>query len=515
MTGSQWASGYVSEIDYTLGYYRELCPGLMDFALAYRGLGGLPPRPLRYLELGFGQGLSINIHAAANAGDFWGTDFNPSHAARAKSLALACGSGAVLLDDSFAELSARPDLPEFDVIALHGIWSWISEENRRIIVDLIRRKLAVGGVVYLSYNCLPGWAPAIPLRHLMTLHAETAGSDAQGMLGRMDQAFSFTQQVIDSGAAYFRANPSVVERLKHIVAQNRQYLAHEYFTRDWHPMHFSAVAEMLSEAKLSYAAPAHLLDHIDMLNFSVEAKKLLDGIDHPVLKESVRDYVLNQQFRRDLFVKGARKLFPVERRERLLRQRFVLTVADRDVPGKVKVAVGEATLQEGIYGPIVEALAEDGRRAKSAGELARSPRLKHLQPSQIVDALAVLVGAGSVHPAQEGELAVKARTDALNAHLCNLARFGDEIGYLVSPLTGGGIAVPRIHQLFLLAMAEGRRGRAEWAKYAWEAFAAQGQRLIKEGRTLESAEDNLAELAAQAEEFEARRVPVLRSLMTC
>ncbi len=515
MNRSSWSSGYVAEIDYTSGYYRELCPGLMDFALAYRGLGGLPSRPLRYLELGFGQGLSINIHAAANSGEFWGTDFNPSHAARARSVALAAGSGAVLLDDSFADLSARPDLPEFDIIALHGIWSWISEENRRIVVDLIRRKLAVGGVVYLSYNCLPGWAPSMPLRHLMTLHAETAGSDAQGVLGRMDQAFRFTQQVIDSGAAYFRSNPSVVERLKHIVAQNRQYLAHEYFTRDWHPMHFSTVAEMLAEAKLTYAASANLLEHIDVLNFSAEAKKLLDGIDHPILRESVRDYVLNQQFRRDLYVKGARKLYPVERRERLLRQRFVLTVADRDVPSKVKVAAGEATLQENIYGAVVEVLAEDDRRAKSAGELARSPRLKHLQPGQIVDALAVLVGAGSVHPAQEGEPAVKARTDALNAHLCNLARFGDEIGYLVSPLTGGGIPVPRIHQLFLLAMAEGRRSRAEWAKYAWEAFAAQGQRLIKDGRTLESAEDNLAELAAQAEDFEAVRVPVLRALLAC
>jgi hypothetical protein len=53
-----WTSGYVAEIDYTHGYYRELAPGLIDYALA---LGGYEPpnrAAMRYLELGYGQGLS-------------------------------------------------------------------------------------------------------------------------------------------------------------------------------------------------------------------------------------------------------------------------------------------------------------------------------------------------------------------------------------------------------------------------------------------------------------------------
>ena len=73
-----WTSGYVAEIDYTHGYYRELAPGLIDYALI---LGGYEPpdrTSMRYLELGYGQGLSVNIHAAACPGEFWGTDFNPA-----------------------------------------------------------------------------------------------------------------------------------------------------------------------------------------------------------------------------------------------------------------------------------------------------------------------------------------------------------------------------------------------------------------------------------------------------
>ena len=252
------------------------------------GVGVVPPslKSLHYLELGYGQGLSVNIHAAANTGAFWGTDFNPTQTSHAAGLADASGSGAVMLDASFAELAARTDLPDFDVIALHGVWSWISDENRRIVVDLIRRKLRVGGIAYLSYNCFPGWAPAEPLRHLMTMHSELAGADAVGTVGKVEGALKFAQEVANSGAMYFRANPAVAERLKRISEQNRNYLAHEYFNRDWDLMAFSDVARMLDEAKLTFVASANLLDHVDGINLTQDGQKLLNGITHLDLSSS-------------------------------------------------------------------------------------------------------------------------------------------------------------------------------------------------------------------------------------
>ena len=199
---TSWTSGYVTELEYTYGYYRELSPGILRLACMSAGIAPLSTKQLRYLELGFGQGLSIAIHAAAVDGEFWGTDFNPAQVTHARALVEAAGSGAKLFEDSFADFAARTDLPEFDIIGLHGIWTWISDENSRIIVDLIRRKLRAGGIVYISYNCLPGWAPAVPLRHLMKLHADLAG-EASGLLSKLDGAVSFAQQVIDSGALFF------------------------------------------------------------------------------------------------------------------------------------------------------------------------------------------------------------------------------------------------------------------------------------------------------------------------
>ena len=261
---SHWTSGYIAEIGYT--HYRELCPAILKFALLLRLQRATSHRPLRYLELGFGQGLSLNIHAAATDGEFWGTDFNPLQAANAKELAEAAGNNVQINNLSFAELAARDDLPEFDIIALHGVWSWISDENRHHVVDIIRRKLAVGGTCYVSYNCSPGWSPSMPLRHLMMLHFESHPDEP--VVNRINASIDFAQQVMDAGALYFKVNPAVAERLKQIRPHGRNYLAHEYFNADWDPMPFSKVARMLDEAKLSFAASANLLDDIERISLS-------------------------------------------------------------------------------------------------------------------------------------------------------------------------------------------------------------------------------------------------------
>jgi len=51
-----------------------------------------------------------------------------------------------------------------------------------VIVDFIRQKLKVGGVLYISYNTLPGWAAFAPMRHLMTEHAEIIGAEGTGIV---------------------------------------------------------------------------------------------------------------------------------------------------------------------------------------------------------------------------------------------------------------------------------------------------------------------------------------------
>src|SRR5215203_1211504 len=134
-----WTDGYLTDTEYVYDYQQEFNPLRQRLICLASGLA--IPKPKVACELGFGQGLSVNIHAAASTVDWWGTDFNPAQACFARQLAELNGSGAKLFDQAFADFCTRPDLPDFDVIGLHGIWSWISDENRSVIVDFIRRRL--------------------------------------------------------------------------------------------------------------------------------------------------------------------------------------------------------------------------------------------------------------------------------------------------------------------------------------------------------------------------------------
>ncbi len=332
---NDWTSGYVADIGYTYGYYQELNPQRVK--LAFLNAGMVAPEFGNACELGFGQGLSTNIHAAASVCSWHGTDFNPAQAGFAQELASVSGSNAHLFDEAFAEFAQR-DMPEFDYIGLHGIWSWISDENRAVIVDFIRKKLKVGGVLYISYNTLPGWGTFAPMRHLMTEHAEIIGADGVGIVSRIDGALDFTEKLLATNPLFARANPLVNDKIKQIKEQNRHYLAHEYFNRDWHPMHFGTMAVWMESAKLTYACSAHYLDYVDAVNLTTEQQAFLKDIHDPMFKQTVRDFMVNQQFRRDYWVKGARRLTTLEQAHGLRSQRFLMTEHRSDVSIQIYMA---------------------------------------------------------------------------------------------------------------------------------------------------------------------------------
>ena len=60
---TDWTSGYIADIGYTYGYYSALNP--VRARLPFLSAGLAPPRARTACELGFGQGMSANLHAAA------------------------------------------------------------------------------------------------------------------------------------------------------------------------------------------------------------------------------------------------------------------------------------------------------------------------------------------------------------------------------------------------------------------------------------------------------------------
>lgn len=511
---SRWTEGYVDEVEYTYGCYGELNP--LRINLAFLNAGLLPPEVATACELGFGQGVSVNVHAAATATKWYGTDFNPAQAGFAQELAQASGADLALCDEAFELFCKRDDLPEFDFICLHGIFSWISDTNRDVIVDFIRRKLKVGGVLYISYNTHPGWAAMVPMRDLLVEHTSAMSADGAGITAKIASALSFAEELVAANAKFVIANPQIGERLKKMKEQNLNYVAHEFFNGIWGPMSFSKMAEWLEPAKVQLACPANYLDAVDAVNLTTQQQSLLSGIPDPLFRQSVRDFCVNQQFRRDYWVKGARKLSGLEQAERLRAQRLILSAARSDVRLKVSGSLGEVDLQEAVYNPIIDILADHEIRTigQIEQELRASGRGTGITFAQLSQAIVVLSANGTLLAAQD-EAAVQhaeRQTKKLNRHLMLKARSAADVMVLASPVTGGGVPVGRFQQLFLLAREQGQKDPADWAKFVWDILAVQGQRMLKDGKALETADEHLVHLTEIAESFASKQLPILKAL---
>lgn len=247
------ADGYVEDIPYTFGYHPELDPARMQAVL--RRAGFEPPEVAAACELGYGQGMSLAIHAVAGGAAWWGTDLIPSHAAHVRALVAGTDARLEAADQTFAVFCARDDLPQFDFIGLHGVWSWVSAANRERILGLVARRLRTGGVLYVSYNALPGWAPMLPLREMMVAYAAALPAELP-RADRIEAALHDAQMRVLRDPLVLEACPGIEAELRAIRHKGVAYLAHEFFNRDWAPMPPAQVAAAMRSVGLSFAAQA-------------------------------------------------------------------------------------------------------------------------------------------------------------------------------------------------------------------------------------------------------------------
>ena len=75
----------------------------------------------------------MNFHAANKNIEWSGNDFMPEHVLFARKFAETVNINVDLSDQNFVEVSENFRNVKFDYICLHGVWSWISEENRKAI----------------------------------------------------------------------------------------------------------------------------------------------------------------------------------------------------------------------------------------------------------------------------------------------------------------------------------------------------------------------------------------------
>ncbi|SFU38964.1 class I SAM-dependent methyltransferase [Pseudoduganella namucuonensis] len=508
-----WTSGYISDIEYTAGFYQEQSPVLLNYVCALNGVEPAVTDSFCYFELGFGRGLTVNLLAASNPnGQFYAADFNPSHVADARVLAAAAElPNVTLLENSFADLAqGAADLPQFDYITLHGIYTWVTTENRQHIVNFIARYLKPGGVVYVSYNAMPGWTASLPLQRLLVEYGDIFPnrSDLQ-----VTDAAAFVQKLVDIQAGYFAAGPAALKvRLDGLKTHSRNYLVHEYMHKHWQPLYHADVARDFDEAKLEFAGSAELPLAYNKLYLTEEKLALINSIPDPVMRETLKDYILNTGFRKDVFVRGARRMGAVRRIEVLGRFGVALTVPRDALDNKMKLVVGEVTVGADIFTIVCDALA---RKPYTLRELEVLPALAGRPFEDIVQVATLLTASkqGIIYMDSYAGQSVDA-AHRMNAAVSAYTRYDDEFNTLCSPLSGNGFVVPYVARLVYWLMSKQRveADATALATAGWPIMAAQGRRMMKDGVRLESDQENLAELRQHIGAILEEQLPLWRKL---
>ncbi len=363
---SGWGEGYVTDVAYMPGYYRQQSPLHLHLACLLGSVAGLnarPDAPLTYLDLGCGFGFGALALAASNPG--WrviGIDFAPAHVVTARALAAEAriGNAAFLEADlaTLADTKVGLALPEADVVSVHGVWSWVPPPVQQGIVALLRDKLRPGGIAHISYNALPGWQSAIGMQRLLREAGSrvAARSDRQARAGLAAVRALAEAEAVQLGPVFVRR---MLARLEQVPDS---YLAHEYMNECWSPCFHADVVRALAGAKLEFVASAQLIENFPELTLTEAQRAVVGGFDDPLMRELAKDMCLDRALRHDVFVRGVRRLGRAARDAALGEVMLALTRTPDAFAYEAEVPGGQAALARDFYGPIV-------------AELARGPRL--------------------------------------------------------------------------------------------------------------------------------------------
>lgn len=463
---SGWNAGYVTDIPYIPGYYRQQAPAHLDLVARLSGVVFHLPDDFVWIELGCGVGYGAAVIAATNPkARVIGIDFNPAHIAEGRHLAEEAGLDNISFLEAdlstLAESAALAAIPMADVVTLHGVWSWVSDAVRDGIVRFLDARVRPGGIVHLSYNALPTWQGAFAYQRIIHEAGKRLAdrSDRQAAEG-----LGVALALRDAKAAHLTGElPSML--MDRASRMPPAYLAHEYMNGAWRPAFFADVAKALSGAKLEFAGSALPLEQFPDLIMNDAQRAVYERFDDPVMRETVKDTCLSRALRQDVFVRGLRRLGRRERDAALLDVSLALVVTADEFAYEAEMPAGHASFSPDFYRPIADALAT---RPHTVRELLALPEAKGRKdnPSEIAG---VLVGTDQaiplLRPGAPQNRQAAALNDALARRISAAAPTG--MGFALSAHAVGG-AVPSVAGE-LLALRGVQAGEGKEAIPAWVA----------------------------------------------
>lgn len=420
MDSATHAARYVTDVPYARRFVREISPAWLDFTALICGFR--PParaEGFAWCELGCGHGVTPALLAAAHPeGRFTGIDLMPEHIEFADNLCREAEIANATFYAADFDAAQGVGLPCFDYIVAHGVYTWVDAAAQAALLRFVDRHLKPGGLLYLSYDCLPGWAGDMPLQNLLRILTERAQGDS---IARLDSADKIVMALQGLGADILRLGAMGREWSELRGKLPPSYFVHQFLPPAWKPLYVTELRQAVSGIGLTPIGSATIRENVDVFTLDRPARELVAAASDPDLRELLRDYLLQKRFRRDVFGRDIDVLDEATARACICGGSFMLTPSqDATVPFNHPSAQALlALLESGPAAPT--ALADQGHSTEALA-------------SQII----ALASAGRIWPVPAD--ADKVGIERINTALRRRIGTPDEIAFVVLP---SGMAIDR------------------------------------------------------------------------
>ncbi len=492
---------YVTDVAYVRNFEGDLGPPRLRLVAALNGFAPPPAADFTYCELGCGHADTLVALAAANPrARFVGVDFIEEHVSFARELARKGEVHNLELHQlDFSELHAHA-LGPFDFVVAHGVLSWVGPEKRKAVLEFASARLQPGGLFYVSYNAMPGWAAIEPLRQLL------GSATADTSLERARLGLALAKQLAAANAEYFQQNPPARAMLETLEKLGLSYLAHEYLHAHWAPMYFAQVAHEMAAFDLHFAGVQPLFLNFRDLAVPASTLPLFEGVTERGAFEGLKDFALNEYFRRDVYVLGrpARATAVTD---------AYLDATPFGAPAEGTPAERDVTLRHHTMhfdAPIFDALFAALAQGAASGAALRS-RLGEFDASAVRAALLRMVVGAHAAPMQNSTTPTNVQNASMfsvplayNRMILQQPVSSDVPIILASPVAGTGIAIPALMAIAVRLLTEVEPSqRSAWVT---KVFGRSEVKMQVAGRSIDSAAERCRMVHAELETFRKERL---------
>lgn len=295
-----------SELGYKSMPFPYTTPATLEAYAALVGVSAPNPKTARVLELGATYGGNIISQALFNPdATFVGIELSQEQVEKGNEVIANAGlTNVSLIQSDIASIGS--EIGTFDYIIAHGVYSWVDDGVKDVLLRLIDEHLAEDGIAYISYNTYPGWHTMDEVRQLMmfsnrdkaqfnhkekVLHGKTVGSIVGSQILKYDNLKE--------------RNSKFLGALRSVMQKDEYYVGHDHLEPNNDPVYFYQFNDHLGAHNLAYLCDADLT--LSMVrSFDADIADTLDKLalnDH-VAQEQYLDFMLDTTFRKSILCKA-------------------------------------------------------------------------------------------------------------------------------------------------------------------------------------------------------------------